>query len=181
MRIISGRFKGRYIKTIKRLRPTQAKLRRALFDILGEKVLENRFLELFCGTGSVGIEALSRGAKEVFFVDRDPDCIKILKDSLSFVADHTYSILNLDVSEAIDIFFKDKRRFDIIFLDPPYYKGLAKKSLNKLSNCDILSSQGMIIIQHYRKDSIPEKINRLAIFRQKKYGDTLLSFYRKIR
>ena len=180
MRISSGKFKGRYIKTIKRLRPTQAKLRRALFDILGENVLENRFLELFCGTGSVGIEALSRGAKEVFFVDRDPDCIKILKDSLSFVADHTYSILNLDVSEAIDIFFKDKRRFDIIFLDPPYYKGLAKKSLNKLSNCDILSSQGMIIIQHYRKDSIPEKINRLAIFRQKKYGDTFLSFYRKI-
>ena len=180
MRIISGKFKGRQIKTKKRTRPTQTKLRKALFDILKDKVSGSLFLELFCGTGSIGIEAISRNAKGVVFVDKDSDCIKILKDNLSFIPPNTYSILKSDVFEAINILFKNKKIFDIVFLDPPYYKELAKKSLNKLSNCDILSPNGIIVVQHYKKDLIPEKINRLAIFRQEKYGDTILSFYRKI-
>jgi 16S rRNA (guanine(966)-N(2))-methyltransferase RsmD len=180
MRIISGRFKGRYIKTKKGLRPTETKLRKALFDILKDKISGSFFLELFCGTGSIGIEAISRNAKEVVFVDKDSDCIKILKDNLSFITPNTYSIFKSDVFEAINNFSKNKKKFDIIFLDPPYYKGLAKKSLNKLAKYDILSPNGIIVVQHYKKDSIPEKINKLAIFRQEKYSDTLLSFYKML-
>jgi len=179
MRIISGRFKGRYIKTKEKMRPTEAKLRKALFDILADKILGSRFLELFCGTGSVGIEALSRGAREVLFVENDRQCIKILKENLASIPHTIYSIFRCDVFKAIETLSKDKRKFDIVFLDPPYYRNLAKKTLNQLAKYDILTLRGIIVIQHHKKDKLAEKVGDLTVSRQEKYGDTILSFYIK--
>jgi len=161
------------------MRPTEAKLRKGLFDILTDKILESRFLELFCGTGSVGIEALSRGAREVLFVENDQQCIKILKENLISIPHTTYSIFRCDVFKAIKTLSKDKRRFDIIFLDPPYYRNLAKKILNQLVKYDILADCGIIIIQHHKKDILSKKTEGLTVYRQQKYGDTILSFYIK--
>lgn len=179
MRIISGQFKGRYIKTRKGIKPTEAKLRKGLFDILTDKIPESRFLELFCGTGSVGIEALSRGVKEVLFVENDQQCIEILKENLTSIPHTIYSIFRSSVFKAIETLSGDKRRFDIIFLDPPYYRNLAKKTLNQLAKYDILAPCGIIVVQHHKKDILPKKIEGLTVYRQQKYGDTILSFYIK--
>jgi 16S rRNA (guanine(966)-N(2))-methyltransferase RsmD len=162
----------------KGIRPTQNKVRKALFDILGE-VAGLSFLELFAGSGAVGLEAASRGAGEVVFVEKDKRCAQVIKKNISVVSLSRCLVVSLDAIKAIQQLAKNKERFDIIFLDPPYYGGLAKKTLQTLWAYDILAPNGFIIIQHFKKDNLPEALGDLALLKQAKYGDTLLSFYRR--
>ena len=183
MRIISGKYKGRIIRMPKGIRPTQNKVRKALFDILGD-IQGLSFLELFAGSGAVGIEALSLGAKQVVFVENNSDCLKALKNNFTYLLPTTYYLLPLDVFIAIKKMSKNKKQFDIIFLDPPYLRDVtptgAKKTLLNLSTYDILSPNGFIVAQHFKKDILPDRIGNLIILRQAEYGDTVLSFYRKV-
>ena len=187
MRITTGRLKGRNIKTPKDIRPTQEKVRKALFDILGD-IEGLSFLDLFAGSGAVGLEALSRGAGKVVFVERSKPYIRIIKYNLfSFELSHrpistlpSFMVIWQDVQGALRRFERSRQSFDIIFLDPPYYADLAKKTLKTLSLCDILSPNGIIVCQHFKRDFLPEKIENLGLIKQAKYGDTLLSFYKRI-
>lgn len=178
MRIISGKYKGRVIKMPKGIRPTQNKVRKAVFDILGD-IEGLSFLELFSGSGAVGLEAISCGAGEVVFVERDSRCIETIEENLSVIRLSGYLVIRLDASKAIEHLAGQKRKFDIIFMDPPYYEGLTKKTLQILGACDILAPSGLIIVQHFKKDNLPETLGVLSLFRQSKYGDTVLSFYKK--
>jgi 16S rRNA (guanine(966)-N(2))-methyltransferase RsmD len=178
MRIISGKYKGRIIQMPKGIRPTQGLVRKALFDILGD-VEGLSFLELFAGSGAVGLEAASGGAKEVVFVDKDRRCLQTIKGNISAAPQSRYLFLLLDVYRAIEQLNKEKKKFDIIFLDPPYYHELAKKTLLNLSTYDILAPNGFIVAQHFKKDNLPEAVGDLALFRQARYGDTVLSFYKR--
>ncbi len=162
----------------KGIRPTQDKVRKALFDILGD-IEGLSFLEFFAGSGAVGLEAISQGAGEVVFVENNPGCINALKNNLAYIPDITYYILNLDVREAVKKLAKDGKKFDIIFLDPPYYQDMAKKTLQTLSAYDILAPNGFIVAQHFKKDALPDTIGSLAAVKQARYGDTLLSLYKK--
>jgi 16S rRNA (guanine966-N2)-methyltransferase len=177
MRIISGRFKGRIIKRPRGIRPTQDKVRKALFDILGD-IRGLAFLELYAGSGAIGLEALSQGAGKVVFVEKDRRCIKQIKQNISVIGFLGYRVIGLDVPQALKQLNKRDEKFDIIFLDPPYYRDLAKKTLKTLSRYDIVSPNGLIICEHFKKDSLPEVINNLRLVKQAQYGDTVLSFYR---
>ena len=202
MRIISGKYKGRTIKMPKGIRPTQDKVRKALFDILGD-IEGLSFLELFAGSGAVGIEALSRGAKEAVFVEKDKRCIEKIKQNLSVLAFSRSRVLALDAWVAIKQLGKAGGKLDIIFLDPPYYKrkvprhyvsrsslgdsglaetgegdSLAKKTLQTLGAYDILAPNGFIVVQHFKKDKLPGESGQLVLVKEARYGDTLLSFYR---
>jgi len=186
MRIISGKYKGRTIKMPKGIRPTQDKVRKALFDILGN-IEGLSFLELFAGSGAVGLEALSQGAKEAVFVEKDRKCTEKIKENLSALGlvelpacRQAGRVIELDVFKAIEQLNNQGRKFDIIFLDPPYYQELAKKALQTLSAYDILAPNGFVIIQHFKKDSLPEALGDLRLFKQAKYGDSVLSFYRRL-
>ena len=178
MRIISGRLKGRSINSPQGIRPTQDKVRKAIFDILGD-IEGLSFLELFSGSGAVGLEAASQRAGNVVFVERNPKFAKIIKDNLSLLGYLPYSVIALDVFKTIKILSEDKKKFDLIFLDPPYYKDMAKKTLKMLSTYDIVAPNGFVIIQHFKKDNLPEVSGDLVLFKQGRYGDTVLSFYRK--
>jgi 16S rRNA (guanine(966)-N(2))-methyltransferase RsmD len=178
MRIISGKYKGRLIKMPKGIRPTQDKVRKALFDILGD-IEGLSFLELFAGSGAVGLEAASRGAKKVIFVEKDWECLRRIQEVLSVIRLSGYPVIRSDAIEAIKKLAKKTEKFDIIFMDPPYYGDLAKKTLQSLEACDILARSGLIIVQHFKKDDLPETLGVLSLFRQSRYGDTILSFYRK--
>lgn len=203
MRIISGKYKGRTLKIPKGIRPTQDKVRKALFDILAD-VKDLSFLDLFAGSGAVGIEALSLGAKEVVFVEQDRRCIEKIKENIPVFRSCGLAVIRSDIFTVIKQLHKQGKKFDIIFLDPPYAKSLvprpygklnkggsglaerghnaslAKKTLQMLSRYDILASNGFLVVQHFKKDSLPESIENLALWRQAKYGDTLLSFYKKV-
>ena len=178
MRIISGKYKGRGLKMPKGIRPTQNKVRKAVFDILGD-IQGESFLELFAGSGAVGIEALSQGAKQVVFVENDTHCLRILEDNLSRILPANYYLLSMDYSRAIKELTGKKFKFDVIFLDPPYYNELARKTLQMLCACDILSPCGYIVAQHFKKDNLPDAVGDLILFKQNCYGDTVLTFYKK--
>lgn len=197
MKIITGKYKGRVIQMPKGIRPTQDKVRKALFDILGD-IKGLSFLELFAGSGAIGIEALSQGAKEVLFVEKDRSCIEKIKQNLSLLGFSDFWVLGLDTLEAIRKLSKAGEKFDIIFLDPPYHKrklprlcsglaeigmgdSLVKKTLQTLGAYDILAPNAFIIAQHFKKDNLPDRLADLALFKQASYGDTLLSFYKKLQ
>ena len=162
----------------KGIRPTQDKIRKALFDILGD-IAGLSFLELFAGSGAVGFEAASRGVRELTLVEYNSSCQLAIRKNISSLKLKSCSLYPEEADQTIKSFFQGKAVFDIIFFDPPYYKGLAKKTLQTLGAYDILAPNGLLIVQHFKKDSLPETEGDLILFRQSRYGDTQLSFYRK--
>lgn len=176
MRITTGKYKGRVIKMPKGIRPTQNKARKALFDILGD-IEGLSFLELFAGSGAVGIEALSRGASELVLVEKDPAALAVLKQNLRSLGLVDSMVFPKEAEEAVKIFYKRKKRFNLIFLDPPYYNDLAKKTLQMLSGYDILAPNGLAVAQHFKKEILPGGFGRLKRVKEAGYGETILSLY----
>lgn len=182
--VTSGTLKGRQLAVAGGIRPTQERVRKALFDVLQQVIEGGVFLELYAGSGAVGIEALSNGACEVVFVEKDVGCQKVIKNNIAMFGlgldKADTSILSMDSLAAIDVLAEKKKQFDIIFLDPPYYGDHAKNTLQKLSSCDILAPHCTIVVEHNKKDILEVTIDKLTCFKQKRYGDTMLSFYRAI-
>ena len=181
MHIIGGQFKGRVIEMPKGIKPTSNKAREALFEILKAKIEGSSFLDLYCGSGAIGIEALSRGAKSVTFSDNKPNCIKILKKNLARLDILNPSIVNIYHKDALKVLGTLETHgepFDIIFLDPPYYKDIAKNTLMAISNYDILARNTLIVAEIYKKDILPEEVGSLKKFRTSTYGDTKLEFFK---
>lgn len=135
-------------------------------------------MELFAGSGAVGIEAYSYGAKEVSFVEKDSKCLRIIESNLKLLGIETYSLYRKDSLDSLDLLSKKQRAFDMVFLDPPYLKDLAKKSLRSISLCDIVAPQGILVLEHHKKEKLPHEEGSLILFKQNKYGETVLSFYR---
>jgi 16S rRNA (guanine(966)-N(2))-methyltransferase RsmD len=180
MRIIAGKAKGRNIKAKNRLatRPTLSRVKASLFDILGEKVKGAYFLDLYSGTGNIGLEALSRGAKKVVFVENNLTQVKIIKQnisSLNFSKEQT-SVYKKDVIKSIELLLQ-KEKFNIIYLAPPFLKDLCLPTLFALAKNNILKRDGIIGVEHHKKEILPEVIESLRLTRQKRYGDIMISFY----
>ena len=178
MRIIGGSYKGKRMVMPKGIRPTQDVVRKALFDILGD-ISELSFLELCAGSGAVGFEALSRGVGELAFVEYNRDCLLALKKNIALLKTKACSLYPEEAEHAIKALNQNKKKFDIVFLDPPYYVGLAKKILQTLGAYDIVAPNGIVVAQHFKKDNLPGTLGDLVLFKESVYGDTVLSFYRK--
>lgn len=198
MRIIAGKFKSRLIDMPKSsTRPTQDKVRESIFNIISGYPPGATVLELFAGSGSFGIEAISRGAKLAVFIDNNVNAVKTIKSNLVKLGiENDGVIVKGDVLKLIPKLYSNKDRFDIIFLDPPYLKGnavfydrrrvpagppeagLAKKTLIKLDEYDILMPHGLIVVEHYFKDDLGTFKN-LAIERTVIYGNTKVSFVKR--
>lgn len=178
MRIISGNFKGRKLKTLEGMntRPTADRIKESLFNILGSKVYDSKVLDLFAGSGALGLEALSRGACFCVFIDSSKDAISIVKDNINLCKQENNSkIINKDYLVALKS-LEDK--FDIIFVDPPYSKGIEISVLENINT--MLSEDGIIIIETDKADIPPDNINGLIKYDARKYGRTLISFYKHI-
>lgn len=184
MRIISGKYRSRLIRSPKdaKVRPTKDRIREALFNIIAGQVAGADVLDLFAGSGAFGIEAVSRGAKSVAFVDHEKACIKAIEENLEMLGldDGTASVLRMDAFKAIDTLCNDGKKFDIILLDPPYYKDIAKKCLIKLGERDILKPHCTIVVEHHKKDILAAESGNITCYRTACYGDIRLAFYRKI-
>lgn len=180
MRISGGTAKGRKVGLKKgdaSIRPTSMKVRKAIFDILREKVVDCIFLDLYAGTGAVGIEAISRGAGFVVFVDKDGARIKTIKgliEKFSFKDKARFFIEN-----ALDFLKKTKMTFDVIFVDPPYASLELNEVLPLIDKKDILNNNGFVIAEHSSKKTLPLIIGKLKLAKTYKYGDTALSLYRE--
>lgn len=136
-------------------------------------------LDLFSGTGSLGIEALSRGAASSVFIDQSRECAGIIKENLihTKLIDRA-EIYNMQAENALNMLSEKGKKFDMVFLDPPYCKNYIQEALINLDNNDIIIDSSIIIAEHSVKDTLSDEVGRLEKFRSQKYGDTILSFYR---
>ncbi|MEK7849839.1 MAG: 16S rRNA (guanine(966)-N(2))-methyltransferase RsmD [Candidatus Omnitrophota bacterium] len=186
MRIIAGKYKGRKIGFPEHIRPTQDKVRQAIFDTLGQAFNGRVVLDLFAGSGAFGIEALSRGADNIVFVDIERKCNLLIKNNLEgfgliLRSCRNVEIYRQDAFRAIAIAAKKKRKFDVIFADPPYHKGLAKKLLKTPLLGDILTTHGFLVVEHAATDEIDLKsgVAAFELYKQAEYGKIKVSYFRR--
>ena len=178
MRITTGKYRNRKLFYAKGTRPTQDKVRKAIFDILGD-VNGLTLLELFAGSGAVGFEALSRGIRELTMVECNHNSVLAIKKNIGLLKASSCSLYYLEAQKAVKLLAQNKKSFDIIFFDPPYHKDMSKKILQTLEGYDILAPNGLIIAQHPKIELLPKDSLRFNLIKEAKYGDTWLSIFRK--
>ena len=182
MHVIAGKHKSRklFYHQQSGLRPTTAKVKEALFNIIGPAIQETSFLDLFAGGGSIGIEALSRGANTVDFVENNPRNCQLIKKNLQLLGEDA-RVLNHSYSQAIKILEAGGASFSYVYLDPGYQTEHAKNCLLSLGQSSIINKKSIIIAEHYAKNILPETFGGICAFRRLTYGDTGLTFYRSRR
>jgi 16S rRNA (guanine(966)-N(2))-methyltransferase RsmD len=186
MRIIAGKYRSRILKSLKglALRPTSDRLRETLFNVLGPGVAGSRFLDVFAGTGAVGIEALSRGAAHVTFIENHAPAAKLIRQNLdSLKITIGYTILAADALAALQKLAArhtpSTPPFDFVFVDPPYANHTDyTRSLEFLASANFLAPNALVIFEQHHKFQLPESSGQLTRTRLLKQGDASLSFYR---
>ncbi len=179
MRIIAGRARGLKLVAPEGLyvRPTGDRVKESLFNILADRLDGAKVLDLFSGSGNLGLEAWSRGAFEVICVDDDDTSLKFIQKNIEKAkAASQIKIYRSDAAKSIAAFFRQARRFELIFCDPPYGRGWCEVILSQLKKYNILEKNGILVLEHskHEKFSPPEGI---SLWRMEKYGETSLSFF----
>jgi 16S rRNA (guanine(966)-N(2))-methyltransferase RsmD len=160
-------------------RPTADQVRIALMDTLMPRLPGARVLDLFAGAGGVGLEAISRGAAEVVFVERDARAVAALRENVEALdLGGAARVKRGDVLRELEALYRAGERFDLVFLDPPYDAGLVETTLETLGGGGLLLSEGWVIAQHFTKRAPAERIGALFAFRTRRFGETTLTFYR---
>jgi 16S rRNA (guanine966-N2)-methyltransferase len=179
MRIIAGEFKGRRLAAVKgRIRPTSDKVREAIFSILGTVVRQAKVLDLFAGTGALSLEALSRGAADAVLVEENTAALSVLRQNLETLGiEERARVLALPVSGALRKLAAQGTQFNLIFLDPPYGRGLALNTLEALQDSGLLQPAASIVAEHSHRETLPEQVGRLRLSQCRRYGDTQVAFY----
>lgn len=181
LRVISGKARGLKLDSPKNqdVRPTTDRVKESLFNIINPYIRESNILDLFAGTGSLGIECLSRGAKNCVFVDKSKDSINIIKSNVKKArVENESTILNVDFKDAVKRLSSQNQKFDVIFMDPPYYENMFIECLKIIDELNLLYEDGIIVVEHDTKDLFDESIGNLVKSRDKKYGNTTLTFYK---
>lgn len=180
MIITRGDLKGRGIVCPSGIRPVSSMVRKACFDIISQAVDGARVLDLYAGSGALGVEALSAGAKEAVFVDIESTCLDAIKKNISLLGLSIRAEIYLkDSAKAVLDFYNSQEKFDFIFIDPPYYKGILRKILQEVEVYDILAPSGYIVGFCYIKDEFLRESSKFSLTRKKKYGQTYLLVYEK--
>jgi 16S rRNA (guanine(966)-N(2))-methyltransferase RsmD len=183
VRVIAGLAKGKELRFPKlshdkRLRPLTGRAKEALFNILVRKNPGSRFLDLFAGTGSVGIEALSRGASLAIFVEHDRKIVQTLRENLSITGfSDRAEVYCLDVVKALRVIDKAKGKFDIVFIGAPYGSPMLEGTLKAIAGTEMVDGDGVVVAEHGKRDKVLGSYGKLIKFRDSNYGDTVLSFY----
>ena len=177
MRVISGKYKGKQLMgfDIDGTRPTQDRVKESLFAMIQDYLLDANVLDLFAGSGNLGIEALSNGACSCVFADINRKCIQVIEKNLQNLKEPT-EVIQGDYLEVLSK-MKD-RKFDLIFLDPPYRYGIIEEILNFIVQKDILNDDGIVVCE-YENDSLKENYGDLKMLKNKKYGYKNITIYQK--
>ena len=187
LRVVTGEAKGRKLKTLKTMtgtRPIMDRVKTALFDILSREIRGSRFLDLFAGTGGVGIEALSRGAAHATFIEMDRKILQLVRDNLQItkLADRA-DALQADAFKFLEQATRSSGRtpYDIVYVAPPQYHDMAARALSLLDSSPLVSDKGLVIVQidpKEREGVVAVPCTRLVLADERRYGNTLLMFYR---
>lgn len=182
MRVIAGKFRSRRLKSPKtlRVRPTSDRLRETLFNVLGRTAEDSLFFDLYAGTGGVGIEAISRGARDVIFVESHPNAARLIRENLAALGVHEGAeVIEAPVLRGLEKLAARHLLADFIFLDPPYDAPEEyTRALEFLDAAHLVAPEGLVIAEHRRQTDLPERFVRLERTRLLEQGDAALSFYR---
>ena len=185
MRVITGKYRGRKLATPANhdIRPTTDKAKEALFSILANEIWGSHVLDLFAGTGSLGIEALSRGAEYCVFADSSRDSLRLIKENISHCeitekvkvvpGDYKKVLKNLATLVADGL----EQPFDIIILDPPYNAGLLADAFELIAEGNLLAEDGVIVAEHRKEEKLPEEMAGFSLVKERRYGIVVLSIY----
>nr|WP_295486857.1 16S rRNA (guanine(966)-N(2))-methyltransferase RsmD [uncultured Streptococcus sp.] len=177
MRVVAGTFGGRPLKTLdgKITRPTTDKVKGAIFNMIGPYFDGGRVLDLFSGSGSLAIEAISRGMDEAFLVERNRQAQAIITENIKMTkAQNQFHLLKMDANKAIGVL---KGPFDLVLLDPPYAKEEIIKNITDLEDAGLLSEEVMIVCESDKAVDLPEEISHFGIWKQKTYGISKVTVY----
>lgn len=176
MRVITGSARGRVLKTLEGedVRPTTDRVKEAIFSIIQFEIEGREVLDLFAGSGQLGVEALSRGAAYATFTDLSKDAVSVIKSNLLTTGLHKNSAVLQ--SDALTFLRNSKKKFDIIFMDPPYSKGLLQKALPLAA--EVVNDGGVIVCEHPYGEEMPETAGKFSLYRSYKYSKLALSVYR---
>jgi len=180
-RIAAGALKGMALSVPRHIRATESKVRQAIFNILGAQVEGAKVLDGFAGSGALGLEALSRGAARVVFLESHPACLRAIRQNLDRVKPELvpgrWEVRPGNVLRSVEE-LAGRGSFELILLDPPYEGPWGKKSLLVVAECGILNAAGVLCMEHARRVELPPRVGHLALVAQHRYGQTVLSFYR---
>lgn len=161
-------------------RPTADRVRESLFNILGERVVGARVLDLFAGSGALGIEALSRGANHAVFVDQEPGSIAVIRSNLVHTSfEEAATVIRARLPRHIPLGTIDN--FDIIFMDPPYQRGWVAKTLALVEELEMCSSDGVVVVEHSCKEEIPSNLKNLKPLRRRLFGETAITLLDRVQ
>jgi 16S rRNA (guanine(966)-N(2))-methyltransferase RsmD len=182
VRVIAGKYRSRTLRSLKgqALRPTSDRLRETLFNVLGPAVNGSTFVDLYAGTGAVGIEAISRGARHAIFAEQHAPAAALIRRNLeSLGIGAEAEVLPMNVLRAIERLESKKVHAHFIFLDPPYAAdGEYESALEALGDSPIIAPDGRVIVEHLRKRALPSRAGDLELVRVLEQGDAALSFYK---
>ncbi len=179
MRIISGKFRGRKLLSSSgnATRPTSDRVREALFNILSYQIETATVLDLFAGTGALGIESASRGAGSVVCIDNSQTAIGTIQKNVGNLAlEETLKIIKWDIARDLNCIRTSEPVYDLVFLDPPYGRGLVEKALENLHRSRSVKPGATLVVEHSNREPLPEDRPFLELTDQRKYGKTLVSF-----
>ena len=183
MRITGGIIKNRKLTNIRGvdIRPTSDMVRSSVFNILGQELTDLNVLDLFAGTGSLGIESLSRGARKAVFIDKSSKALDIIQKNIAMCGYDTISVIIKEELPGGLSRIQDPGygQFDLVFIDPPYKKEYIKPTICKLIECNLLAKEGRIVVESSTKadNPLPSQINELRLKLTRSYGSTLIGFY----
>ena len=182
MRIIAGKYRSRVLKRAGklRLRPTSDRLRETLFNVLGASIEDSLFVDLFAGTGAIGIEALSRGAREAIFIESHAAGVRLIRQNLESLGIRDGAeVIEADAVRGLENLSARRLAADFVFLDPPYENGDDYvRVLDFLDASHLIAPRGLVIVEHRNSMELPERFDRLECSRILEQGDAALSFYR---
>lgn len=182
MRVISGILKGRNIKgyDIDGTRPTMDRVKESVFATIQNELKNSVCLDLFCGSGNLGIEAISNGSKLCYFVDNNIKAIRVVDDNLKNlnIKDNA-KVLNFDYKKSLKYFNENNIKFDLIFVDPPYDFHVIEKIIKYVDELSLLNDNGLLILE-FEKEKLEEKYNNLVLIKEKKYSWKYVYIYKKI-
>lgn len=181
MKIISGTLKGRNIEgyNIEGTRPTMDRVKESLFGMIQDYIKDSTVLDLFAGSGNLGVEAISNGAKIAYFIDNNPEVIKVLNKNIANLDIQSKSrVILSDWKKALNAFATQNIKFDLIFIDPPYAYDVYEKILNKVSTLNLLSDNGLIIME-YSNLHLPTTYENLTLYKERNYGNKSINIYIK--
>ncbi|GAB6088288.1 16S rRNA (guanine(966)-N(2))-methyltransferase RsmD [Alkaliphilus crotonatoxidans] len=180
MRVIAGKARGHRLKSPDdmNIRPTSDRVKESVFNIIQSHLVDGIVVDLFSGTGNLGIEALSRGAQKAYFIDQSKKSIDIIRFNLEKTRlNQMAEILQDDVFGGINRLSSQRVKAHIILMDPPYGKGFLEPVIRAAISGGLLHKEGILVVEHGKEENIPDEINELVKVRKKDYGNTSISFY----